>query len=129
MLLRRVTGVLTAVLMLHLSVVASDVVCATHMTAAHVDVGARQTHHAEASTDMGADMANQTGLEQHHGEHPCDTPVQPNCCQALASCGSVFAATNSPSRAPAIGRERIARAVTDMPASELVAPDTPPPKA
>jgi hypothetical protein len=110
MVLRRLAGVLTALFMLHLSLVASDAACAAHMGGR-----AQMPGHADH------------GQEQH--QRPYETPVQPNCCQALASCGSAFAASASRTAPPAPSRVAIPRSVIDMPLSELVAPDTPPPKA
>ena len=133
MLLRRLAGVLTAACMLHLSVVASDAACGTHMASgrAFPDVG----QVASDATDMDTDMAMDAVLAAHPapGEdgrsRECDTPVQPDCCRAVASCAQTFAAPDSAPRLPAIEPVRIPQSVMAVPLSELVAPDTPPPKA
>jgi hypothetical protein len=131
MLLRRLAGILTALLMLHLSFVASDVACATHMLAGHAEMSTGQATGLGSAhaAGMAATMANHgsQSRDQHH--RPCETPSQANCCQALASCGSTFAASAARSSMPSLQRDVFPRSVIDIPLSELVGPDTPPPKA
>lgn len=127
MMLRRLTGLLTAASMLHLTVVASDAACATHMMSGEIMMdGAPMTADAAG---MSAEMSDRAQTDDAQASRHCDTPVQPDCCSALASCASTFAVASSISDAPAIEHGAIAQGVVDMPLSELVAPATPPPKA
>ena len=122
---------LTALFMLHLTFVASDAACATHMVLGHAAMGAAAVvmHAPPQAMDMGAETVNQHAGSQRHPQRPCDTPAQPNCCQALATCGTAFTASATRSNAPPRSHAGVARSVVDMPVSELTAPDTPPPKA
>lgn len=124
---RRFAGALTALLMLHLSLVASDAVCATHTTGHARNAQHQSAPGGESRADMSAQMA-------HHGAHdqrqrPCETPSQANCCQALASCGASFAASATRSLPPARANALVPSSVIDIPLSELAAPEPPPPKA
>jgi hypothetical protein len=127
MLARRLAAVFMAFLMLHLSVVSSDAACATHMSDAHA-------HGASMSMGSGSMGGGSMGsMHEHRGavqepQAPCDTPVQPNCCQALASCATVFAVGRASAAAHRPERAGIAATQLPIPLSELIAPDPPPPK-
>jgi hypothetical protein len=127
MLARRLAAVFMAFLMLHLSVVSSDAACATHMSDAHA-------HGASMSMGSGSMGGGSMGsMHEHRGavqepQAPCDTPVQPNCCQALASCATVFAVGRASAAAHRPERAGIAATQLRIPLSELIAPDPPPPK-
>ncbi len=127
MLLRRFTGVLTAACMIHLSVVASDGACATHAGGAHDMAGGMAT--ASGSAEMDTMMSPDSAVGEKATSHQCETPIQPDCCRALASCSSTFSVTASTAGLPAIQRGEILQNVSEMPRSEMVAPATPPPKA
>ena len=75
------------------------------------------------SADMRAD-----GATVQDPQAPCDTPVQPNCCQALASCATLFAVGTAAHPAHFPDRSGIVGAELLPPLSELIAPDPPPPK-
>jgi hypothetical protein len=130
MTVRRVAGVFTALFMLHLSLVAGDAACATHM-AGHSEMAAGHTASDAAAPGMrmNAKMATQGEHGRRQHEHRCDAPVQANCCQSLASCGSIFTANDAASHAPLLQRNIFPRSAIGVPESELIAPDTPPPKA
>jgi hypothetical protein len=127
--LRRLYGIVTALLMLHISFVASDAACATHMTAGnHAEMSsAAHSGGMAADASMHSQMAHAAGRAQQ--QQPCETPSQANCCQALASCGSAFVSSDARSALPTLTRSEIFRRTVDTPASVFVAPDTPPPKA
>jgi hypothetical protein len=127
MLARRLAAVFMAFLMLHLSVVSSDAACATHMSDAHAHVASMSM----GSGSMGG--GSMGSMHEHRGavqepQAPCDTPVQPNCCQALASCATVFAVGRASAAAHRPERAGIAATQLRIPLSELIAPDPPPPK-
>jgi hypothetical protein len=136
MMFRRITGVLTAVCMLHLSFVASDAACAAHMSSTHMSSTHMSSAHgmsggmpmASGPADMDATMAGDAAAGEKANRHQCDTPAQADCCHAFASCTPTFAATGLASGLPAIERGEVPQSVIDMPLSELVAPATPPPK-
>jgi hypothetical protein len=110
--------------MVHLNVVRADVVCATHVEhsaepAGHTAHHASHQHHATAPD--ASSVANDAS---------CETPSQPDCCQALASCSvsavaavEVAIAQANPTHVSAPSRSVL------TPASRFVAPDTPPPRA
>jgi hypothetical protein len=127
MLARRLAAVFMAFLMLHLSVVSSDAACATHMSDTHAHGQGMSMKGGNTSGSMNASMQARGGAVQEP-QAPCDTPVQPNCCQALASCATVFAVGRA--SAPRQRPERAGVAATELliPLSELIAPDPPPPK-
>jgi hypothetical protein len=107
--------------------VSSDAACATHMSDAHA-------HGASMSMGSGSMGGGSMGsMHEHRGavqepQAPCDTPVQPNCCQALASCATVFAVGRASAAAHRPERAGIAATQLRIPLSELIAPDPPPPK-
>lgn len=116
--------------MLHLSLVSSDTVCASHTAGGHATGAAMAgMPMPTATTPKAANAATPDRNGQDHQRHPCETPVRPNCCEALASCNSTFAASGSSSGQLAGRQARISNSVIEVPASELAAPDTPPPKA
>ena len=133
MMLRRLTGVLTAACMFHLSVVASDAACATHMMGGDMMMDGEMTMDGASmppgATDLSTTPADHASTSAARSGHQCDTPVQSDCCTALASCTTTFAVSTSRSAGPVVEHGAIARSVFDIPRSESVAPATPPPKA
>ena len=75
-------GILTAILMVHLTLVGSDRVCADHGVAGPHPASSERSsedapdhdHHGATSADAGAD------------DDECRMPTRPRCCEALASC-------------------------------------------
>jgi hypothetical protein len=121
--MRRLTGLLTSLLLLHLTLLGADLTCAKHGVHGNA-------HASEPGTSPHAD---------HHAAHPagagqkdasCEVPTLPACCQALASCGVSIAEQRSVEAGNLL---HLAAAVLagadDIPPSWSVAPDTPPPKA
>jgi hypothetical protein len=122
--MRRLTGLLTSLLLFHLTVVGADLTCAKHgvhgaAQASQPDGSSHAGHHAPSRPDAVG-----------HDETPCEVPTLPACCQALASCGVSIAA------------ERLAESgdlshlvagvlsgADDKPTSWTLEPDPPPPKA
>jgi hypothetical protein len=130
MFLRRLSGFLVALLMLHLTFVGADGACAEHG-----DRGERQQGHAHAhatpgghghhDVSLGAEAVGDAATDQ-----PCETPTQPGCCRAMSSCAvnaafmeRAFASPRPPVRAS------IESAALTIPLSRVTAPDPPPPKA
>jgi len=118
--LRRVAALLTGLLMAHLTFVGSDFACAAHPGDTAGVPHAMGHHGHSATTSEGA--ATESA--------PCRTPAVPMCCQGLTSCAPVLSLTE---RAPVAGvivaSKTVPECVRDLPLSEIVAPDPPPPRA
>lgn len=122
--MRRFTGLLTSLLLLHLTLVAADLTCVKHGVhgaahAAQSDMSPDEGHHASADSDA-----------PNRDDTSCEVPTLPACCQALASCGVSIAEQR-------VGESGdlshlvagVLYGADDTPPSWSVAPDTPPPKA
>jgi hypothetical protein len=118
---RRLSGFLLAGFMLHLNVERADLACALHSD--HVTPAPAAHAHGAAHDAMNA---------AHHGvaeSESCQTPAQPDCCQALASCSLVLGIDDAPMRVGSTQLHSAVRAsVESAPLSRLIAPDPPPPK-
>ena len=127
---RRGCGILLSLLMLHLTVVAADVPCARHN---HGDSSGFDhqpaDHHAgmrAAMEPVAASAASVAALP----DAPCETPAQPQCCRAMASCAvNVGVTGDGPVAGPTPTRAVIRPALMRLPSSNVAAPDPPPPKA
>lgn len=123
MLARRLSGLITGLLMLHLTFVGADFACADHgnrpAQAREHTMGHHEHHVAAAHVE--AAIAT---------EHPCETPTQPECCHAMTSC-AISAAFERGTRSDLVPllRDVIEPALTRVPLSRITAPDPPPPKA
>ena len=123
--MRRLTGLLTSLLLLHLTLVGADLTCAKHGVhgAAHVSQAGTSPHaghHHGPPQPAGAD----------ENDTSCEVPTLPACCQALASCGVSIADEQSAESGDlshlALG---VLPGADDIPASWTLEPDPPPPKA
>jgi len=117
--LRRVAALLTGLLMVHLTFVGSDFACAVHPgdTAGVPHAMAHHGHSATTSENAAAERA------------PCRTPAVPMCCQGLASCASVLSMTEAARVAGVtVTKNTLPESVRDLPRSEIIAPDPPPPR-
>ena len=144
---RRLFALLASAALLHLTVVTGDAACATHGAMEHrgaTAVHAATDAHANISTDVHAashsDMhaagrpgARQGAIAPAHAVSeapPCETPVQPRCCEAQAGCSVVGAiagacVSDTSSLPPAT---RVREALHDTPASFASPPEPPPPR-
>lgn len=113
--IRRLIALLLAFALLHLSVGRVDAACAMHGRDAPATGHEGMQHDGAAPAD----------------ETPCQTPVSPDCCQALASCAPMLSMDDGSDTitAPAIVHVTIAAAVSERPLSRSTAPEPPPPKA
>jgi hypothetical protein len=123
MLVRRLSGLLTGLLMLHLSFVGWDLACAQHgdrPASAHNNMLGHHGHHVAAARVESATASDQ----------PCETPTQPACCHAMTSC-AINAAFERGTRLASVppARNVIELAVIRVPLSQITSPDPPPPKA
>ena len=60
---------------------------------------------------------------------PCRAPAVPACCQALTSCATVFSMTDAHRHNRLmVDGSVVAERVSEMPRSEIIAPDPPPPR-
>lgn len=126
--LRSVVAALTAVLVMHLSVLGVDRACATYGAGTAASMASMQdAPRHEASPDTrDATASHQTDAGHHE---PCETPVRAHCCDALASCS--VAALASAADAAGWPTEHAARDAAPSLAlrSLTAAPETPPPRA
>ena len=121
--MRRLTGLLTSLLLLHLTIVGADLACAKHdvHTASHALPSATSPDHEHHAVPAQA---------HDRDDKPCQVPTLPACCYALASCG--VSLTCAASQGAADIRSLAARAVASAdypPYSWASEPDPPPPKA
>jgi hypothetical protein len=126
--MRRLAGLALAAALLHLNLVRADVACGNHEQAENAGHGAHaMDHDGKKSADA-----------VHHGGAPdvappdesCDTPIQSDCCQALASCSPAFGGDVAPT-IRSFGRVHAVAtsALIEIPRSRVTTPDPPPPKA
>jgi len=123
MVARCLSGILTGLLMLHLTFVGADLTCAQHG-----DRTGRSQEHAMGHHDhhiAASHVERMAGAGQ-----PCETPSGPQCCQAVTSCAisAAFEGGVRPGSAPPV-RQAIEPAVMRVPLSQITSPDPPPPKA
>jgi hypothetical protein len=122
--LRRLVGFLTAAFSLHLNVLAADSACATHAGASAM---ARASHHGSAAQGHGPHAASKEVGDRV--SEPCQTPSQPHCCEAMATCSTLGVGSQvCPSRYDVAHGSVIDHATGTL-LTRFVAPDTPPPKA
>jgi hypothetical protein len=119
--MRRLTGLLTSLLLFHLTLVGADLTCAKHgvQGAAHADTSPHAEHHAPPRP-----------AETGHDDTSCEVPTVPACCQALASCGlSLVGNPSAESGDLSHLAPGVLSAADDTPTSWTLEPDPPPPKA
>jgi hypothetical protein len=117
---RRFVALLIGLFMAHLTIVGSDFACAKHPG------DAAGLHHSMAHHEGPA-------MNIEHAENddaPCRTPSLPMCCQASTSCAVAVAIAESHSVHQVAARENsLSESVGEIPPSEIIAPDPPPPRA
>ncbi len=122
--MRRLTGLLSSLLLLHLTLVGADLTCATHGVHGRPDVSQSDAsrhagHHAPPRSDA-----------PNHDDASCQVPTIPACCQALASCGvSIVEDRSAESGDLSYLVAGVRVDADDTPASWTLEPDPPPPKA
>ena len=121
--IRRLTAIATWVLLLHLNLIASDLVCAQHHEMSHAATEVVTKHHAPAgSTDK--------TIVTDGDKDACQVPARADCCHAMASCAvSLGLGSSSLAAAPPTMNGAAATFSLDAPISFAFAPDPPPPKA
>ncbi len=116
--LRRLAAFAIALTMLHLNMVRADGACAAH--AGHSAASENSLSHEG--------MSHEAGMQTDQA--PCETPSQPDCCQALASCAPVLAMDARSEVAAGVAQHvAMIAAFNQQPASRSTAPEPPPPKA
>jgi hypothetical protein len=124
MVMRRLIGLLTSLLLFHLTLVGADLTCAKHgaHATAHVSqpaTPAHTDHHASPPLDAPGD-----------DDMSCRVPTLPACCQALVSCGlSIDEARSTASDGLSHLALDVLSGADDAPTSWTLEPDPPPPKA
>jgi hypothetical protein len=121
--LSRLSGLIAALLMLHLTFVGAALSCVEHGGRSAQGHEHAMARHAHPAAGAHAESAAET-------DRPCDTPVQQGCCHAMTSCAmsAAFAQVAGTQSVPPI-RDAIAAAIMRAPRSPITAPDPPPPKA
>jgi hypothetical protein len=121
--IRRLTAIATWVLLLHLNLIASDLVCAQHHETSNAAVEVMTQHHAPAG------VTHASGVTDAEKDG-CQVPARSDCCHAMASCAvSLGLGASQNDVAPPTIRCARAPGSVDAPISFAFAPDPPPPKA
>jgi len=111
------------VLLLHLNLIASDLVCGQHHEISSEGAAAMMQHHAPAGPTRASSVT-------YGDTEACQVPARADCCHAMASCTVSFGLGASALDVVPPTMQGGAAAVTlDAPISFAVAPDPPPPKA
>jgi hypothetical protein len=122
--IRRVTAIAAWVLLLHLNLVASDLVCSTHHESADGATPSAMQHH------VGMTHTSQISDVSESGKAPCTVPARTDCCRAMMSCAvSIGVMTATAPHAPSARHSAVADSPAQCPTSRTRAPETPPPKA
>jgi hypothetical protein len=129
MLARRLSGILTGLLMLHLASAGADLACAEHGSRPAQDHRHAMGHHTHATAKSAVTAAARADAATAT-EQPCETPAQAECCRAMTSC-AIIAACERGARLESVPpvRDAIEPAVVRAPQSPVTSPDPPPPKA
>jgi hypothetical protein len=121
---RRLTGIVSSLLMLQLTFAASDLVCARH------DGGSPTAHHHQSGHAATASADMHHSADAVESSKSCEVPVRSDCCAALASCGpSIGIAVATRAQEIRSIDLSIDAPTADSPASLTPAPEPPPPKA
>ena len=117
-LVRRILGLLTMSMMLHLSLVGTDFACAKHAHAINASMPGMPNHQGHP-------------LQSHgEGTGDCHTPISPDCCSAITSCSTTIGPVNNSALNPILRRREHHRwATRELALSRVAAPETPPPRA
>ncbi len=122
--MRRLTGLLSSLLLLHLTLVGAALTCAKHGEHGRTDVSqSAASPHVHQHAATGPD-------ESSYDDTSCQVPTLPACCQALASCGVSMAgdrSTESGDLSHLVAS--VQPGADDTPTSWTLEPDPPPPKA
>ena len=119
---RRLIALALRAFMLHLNVDRANLVCATHShSAGRPSASLAHAHH------NGMPAGHSSATTESKG---CETPAQPDCCQALVAC-SMLLGLDSASVAVAslVSHDNIVVVAQARPISRVAAPEPPPPKA
>lgn len=138
--LRRLTGSFLTLLTLHLNLLGADFACAKHAptesgdATQHVMPTTASAHRhgatPNATETATASRESVSAPELTTQQPPCDVPVQPNCCKALATCSVVFSSGNTLGVASTLNlSDLVVPGAMTAPPSERAAPEPPPPKA
>ena len=118
---RRFVAILAGLAMARLTLVGEDFACAKHTA------DAASVHHAMAHHEHHA--ATNLGHARNH-DSPCRTPLVPMCCQALTTCTVAVAIAESQSLHQLPQNDNsVWVSVGEIPLSDVIAPDPPPPRA
>jgi hypothetical protein len=116
--MKRLLSLLTFAVMLHLSLVGADNVCASHAVKKAAPSGGEGAHH------HGMPMTS-------HGreKEKCDTPVSPDCCIAMTSCAPTIALWPPAQQQLALLHVSHPADRVESAPSRVTAPEPPPPRA
>ena len=118
---RRFIALVLSAALLHLSSARANAVCTEHGTTSGAPSAAH--HETAASNDHSAHSA------QAVEDEACETPVLPECCQALATCSITFGGQGSlRAEQGHLLHMSVVAALERAPLSRVATPDPPPPK-
>lgn len=116
--MKRALGAISMLLMLHLSLVGADNVCASHAVSKAASSGGQSAHH------HGMPMQSHGGKKEK-----CDTPISPDCCTAMVSCAPTVALPAQDNEPLALIHVSQPTDRVDTAPSRATAPEPPPPRA
>jgi len=116
--MKRALGAMSMLLMLHLSVVGADNVCASHAVSKKASSGGQSADH------HGMPMQSPGGKKDK-----CDTPISPACCTAMVSCAPTVAPPARDNEPLALIHASQTTDRVDTAPSRATAPEPPPPRA
>ena len=135
----RVSGLVTMVFMAHLTLVGSDLACASHShgamghSMAHGMPGDMAAMSPTASHDVDAGASHEVadaGQSSASDTPPCEVPATDHCCDAMAGCAVTLVVDHAAANPAITGASaRVVGLRTNTPSSRLTAPEPPPPKA
>jgi hypothetical protein len=121
--MRRITAVLTGLLLVHLTLVGADLTCAKHAEDTAHGSQSRASPHADHHAPAPPDGPLT-------GDTSCGVPTLPACCQALASCSVSIAEERTADSGDLWHLTAgVLSGAEDTPTSWTLEPDPPPPKA
>jgi hypothetical protein len=120
MTVRRLLGLLTMVVMFHLTLVGPDNACTVH---------GRQGHSSHMMDMPGHDGMFSDAMVHGNSGEPCETPSSAHCCEAVTSCSVSAAIDAQRDPLPSVLLASTAPASTDAHLlSRALGPEPPPPK-
>jgi hypothetical protein len=123
--MRRFTAIAAALTMLLANVARANASCESSSDH-RVSQAEQSLPHHEAQLEHGVRDHENASQE---AEPPCEEALERDCCQALASCSTMFSAEDGAFAAPTLFHDAPVIAISRSLPSRSTAPEPPPPKA